>query len=236
MSDQSETMGRSDDEEGVEEVPMKNPATASSPGADGAAHEETEAAVPDESFLDDDFLCFSAVDNGGDGGDNKNGETGGANANGGRNGQLAGRKRGRSASPVPRNGGRDQCVPATKKPSVPWLDDTNIPAVPQPPPPPPPQQQWGRNRGYGSNNAQYRAPPPAYNRTPPLIRLHNEIVSFVKLMEPTAEELGSRDVMVGRVTEVAHRAFGGEDKVRDERRQHDNDNTQRMRAIHFSAY
>lgn len=41
-----------------------------------------------------------------------------------------------------------------------------------------------------------------------LTKLHNEIVSFVKLMEPTNEELEIRDKMVERVTNLANRVFG----------------------------
>ncbi|KAL9182897.1 hypothetical protein ACHAXT_004176 [Thalassiosira profunda] len=192
MSDQSESMGRSD---GEEEVPMKAPAD------DGAVGGEN-----DESFLDEDFLSFSNADNGG--------ETGGLG------GQLSGRKRGHSSMTANGNSG----YPTQRNtPRIPWLDDTTNP----PPPPPTPhsegkrrmhrpqqqQHQWGLNRGYGGglNRNQYYTPPPP--RAPPLIRLHNEIVSFVKLMSPTKGELAARDRMVERVTKLAHRIFGGEKKV-----------------------
>ena len=55
-----------------------------------------------------------------------------------------------------------------------------------------------RGRGYNSY----------YHETPALIKLHNEMVSFVKLMEPTREELEVRDQMVERVTDLAKRTFG----------------------------
>ena len=58
-----------------------------------------------------------------------------------------------------------------------------------------------RGRGYGGGGGR---PPP----TPPLVRLHNEIVGFARLMEPTAAELAERDAMVRRVTELALRTFG----------------------------
>ena len=58
-----------------------------------------------------------------------------------------------------------------------------------------------RGRGYGGGGGR---PPP----TPLLVRLHNEIVCFARLMEPTAAELAQRDAMVRRVTELALRTFG----------------------------
>lgn len=210
MSDQSEPMGRSD-EEGEEEeemmLPMKPPAPDGDGDGDagrddddgGDAGAEEEA---DDSFLDEDFLSFGAVDNGGSDGESDL-ENGGANGGG-----SNGRKRGRSPPPAPNDG---RCA-VIKEPAIPWLDGSE--AAPQKPWTPPPQPEWGRNnRGYG-NQDQYRPPPPV-RRIFPLIRLHNEIVSFVKLMEPTAEELKVRERMVGRVTEVAHKAFG-KDKVRRE--------------------
>jgi len=194
-SDQSEPMGRSDDEE---EIPMKQPAN------NGGKKNEA-----DESFLDDDFLSFGNVANGGEGGSNGNN---GANGNNGGNGKLNGRKRDRSSSPMPHNSRFPPCFPVKKTPTIPWLNDTTNPQKAAPPPPPP-QQQYGRNnRGYNSNssnNNQYYTPPV---RTPPLIRLHNEIVSFVNLMKPTKEELQIREKMVERVTVLAHKAFGGKDK------------------------
>ena len=48
----------------------------------------------------------------------------------------------------------------------------------------------------------------SYHEPPALIKLHNEMVSFVKLMEPTREELEARDRMVERVTDLAERTFG----------------------------
>ncbi|KAL7536631.1 hypothetical protein ACHAXR_010918 [Thalassiosira sp. AJA248-18] len=197
-ADQSDSMGRSDDEE---EIPMKQPAD----DGDGGAENTQEA---DESFLDDDFLSFSNVDNGGGG-------LNAANGSNGENSKLSGRKRERSPSPMPlRNGHQNNSYPAQyERPTIPWLNNT---MTAQKPPPPPQQQQrqeqWGRNRGYNnhSNNNQYYTPPSI--RTPPLIRLHNEIVSFVKLMAPTKEELEIRERMVERVTDLAQKIFGGKDK------------------------
>lgn len=136
-SDQSASMGRTDSEE------------------------EEEA---DTSFLDEDFLSFSATDNGGS--------------------KPNGRKRSRSTSPVPDyNNGRFVDI------SVPWLDRS--------------QKRHGHNTS-GSSGRGYNS----YYEPPPLIKLHNEMVSFVKLMEPTRQELEIRDVMVKRVQDLAVRTFG----------------------------
>ncbi|KAL7544888.1 hypothetical protein ACHAWF_008248 [Thalassiosira exigua] len=194
-SDQSEPMGRSDDS-GEEEVPMKGPAddgdgngaAAASRDVDsgeGGAGDGEEAA--DESFLDDDFLSFDHADNGGSGDDGP------------------GRKRGCERVPP--------CPPA--RPTVPWLDESAASHRRPPPPPPsyPQQEPWGRGpaRGYGGGG-RYPPPPPPPVPISPLIRLHNEIVSFANLMSPTEGELEERRKMVGRVTEMAHRIFGGKDK------------------------
>ena len=199
-SDQSESMGRSDVDE--EEIPMKQPA-AGDGGAnntnynnDGGADDEQQ----DESFLDDDFLSFGNVDNGGMG-DAARSKT----ANGGNAQRL----------PPMMPSGNNAAYPMQQRtPRVPWLDNAAA-TLQQNPPPPPQQQQWGRNnRGYNNNQRQYNhAPPPLPPRTPPLIRLHNEIVSFAKLMSPTAEELEVRNHLVERVTRLAHGIFGGEDRV-----------------------
>jgi DNA polymerase sigma len=116
----------------------------------------------DTSFLDDDFLSFSAQDNGG------------STSN-------SSRKRSRSNSPVPSYNGRNKI-------SVPWLVQNGSQSH---------QHQSHQGRGY--NN---------YHEPSQLIKLHNEIVSFVKLMEPTNEELKVRDQMVERVTDLAKRTFG----------------------------
>lgn len=47
---------------------------------------------------------------------------------------------------------------------------------------------------------------------PPLILLHNEIVNFTELMEPTQEELSERERLIELVKEVAYKAFGGKDQ------------------------
>jgi DNA polymerase sigma len=77
--------------------------------------------------------------------------------------------------------------------SVPWFDRANSSL----------QQQQQQGRG-GSNGRGYNS----YYEPPALIKLHNEMVSFVKLMEPTKEELKVRDMLVNRITDLAVRTFG----------------------------
>ena len=188
-SDQSASMGRSDDEEEV--IPMKQPAS------EGGEREEEE----NEDILDDDFLSFSNI-NGGSSSPSTE--------------RLAGRKRERSPSPAAATNSHDSGQ-YKNKPTIPWLNNNNT-SAPQPPPPPQhQQQQWGRNnRGYGNhdNNNNYNSynNKHAVSRTPPIVRLHNEIVSFVNLMSPTTEELQLRTKMVDRVTKLAHRIFGDTEK------------------------
>ena len=56
---------------------------------------------------------------------------------------------------------------------------------------------------------------PRDGREPPaLVRLHNEMVDFVSLMEPRPDEIEERDQLVKQVTQIIHDAFGGPDKVR----------------------
>lgn len=197
------------DEDEVEEViPMKMPATEKN-----NTNEEGE-----DNFLDEDFLSFSNADNGGQQQqDTYKGSDYGE--------KMSGRKRDRSMSP-----GTATCRPVNngsggqynnngyeqrkKKPTIPWLNNSN--AVHTRFTPPPQQQQQYRNnnnRGYGNNNYNNSYNHPQISRTPPLIRLHNEIVSFVNLMSPTPNELELRTKMVDRVTKLTQRIFGGKDKV-----------------------
>lgn len=125
---------------------------------------DSENEEPDTSFLDEDFLSFAAVVNGG------------SEANG----DLNGRKR--SRSPVPDN----NCNGRYENVAVPWLDRDS-------------RSNSQQQRGYDGRG---------YYEPPPLIKLHNEIVSFVKLMEPTREELKVRDLMVKRVSDLAVKTFG----------------------------
>jgi non-canonical poly(A) RNA polymerase PAPD5/7 len=147
-SDQSESMGRSDDEAAI----------------------GNEA---DTSFLDDDFLSFE------------------------KDTEKSGRERRRSNSPVPYGQNSNN-----RKQSIPWLDESSTPTQQ-------PRQQYNQNRGrgYGGNN-NFEVTNLPYYEPSALTKLHNEIVSFVKLMEPTNEELEIRDKMVERVTNLANRVFG----------------------------
>ena len=151
-SDQSISMGRSDD--------------------------ENEAAT---SFLDEDFLSCPVI------------ETASNNARGNNNNTNNGQKH-------HRNGTHNSSTSTDGAASIPWLTDR--------------KQEQGNNgssshasssssqrQGGGRGYSNY------YYEPPPLIQLHNEIVSFVKLMEPTREELDDRDRMVDRVTRLAERTF-----------------------------
>ena len=203
----SESMGRDEDDEIIEVIPMKQPATTN----------ETETAnngEADESFLDDDFLSFSNVDNGGTaelGSDEQNDME-----------KLSGKKRERSLSPAMPSNDQYRYNAQQNKPPViiPWINNTATSSAP-----PPQQQQWGRNnnnnRGYGNNN-NYQNQPGSYNNNnqprnnnniPSIIKLHNEIISFVNLMSPTSQELELRTKMVTRVTNLAYKIFGGSTKV-----------------------
>ena len=192
-SDQSVSMGEE------EVIPMKMPAT-----------ENNNNTNEEENFLDEDFLSFSNVDNGG----SEQQETYKGSDYGEK---LSGRKRDRSMSPAaatckPVNGGYEQ----RKKPTIPWLDNSSTNPQQHTRFTPPPQQQYRNNnsRGYGGNNNYNNSyNQPQLSRTPPLIRLHNEIVSFTNLMSPTPNELQLRTKMVDRVTQLAERIFGGKDKV-----------------------
>jgi non-canonical poly(A) RNA polymerase PAPD5/7 len=190
---QSESMGRSSDDEIDEEiVPMKAPATNK---------DATNKA--DSSFLDEDFLSFGHVDNGGEETSND------SNIN---KKNMAGRKRERphekhtSAATTKAS----SSATATTTPSIPWLDNNNDDTNNSQSQYPTQQSQHGRNnhRGYNNNHHSnnyhhnYYTPP-----TPPFIKLHNEIVSFMKLMSPTPQELEIREQMVRRITTLATHVF-----------------------------
>jgi len=205
--DQSVSM---DDEEEV--IPMKMPATDNN---------NTNNANEEENFLDEDFLSFSNVDNGGTSDVPKQQETYKGSDYGEK---LSGRKRDRSMSPAAStcrpvsNGGQyNNGYEQRNKPTIPWLDNssTNHPNHTRFTPPPQQQYRNNNNRGYGNGNNNYNNSynQPQISRTPPLIRLHNEIVSFTNVMSPTPNELQLRTKMVERVTQLAERIFGGKDKV-----------------------
>ncbi len=136
------------------------------------------------------------------------------------------KKRGRSASPIlPPPPKKKKNEKPTQIDSIPWL----APLPPQIPPPPPSlqqQQRYGKDsiniRGYENNYSnqqqqpqqqQYQSHQQFYNHySPPLIRLHNEITSFVSLMSPTLQEMALRDIMVQRITKLSYSIFGGKEK------------------------
>jgi len=198
---QSESMGRSsDDEEDDEEefVPMKGPGpnavTTNNTSADDTA------AKNEESFLDDDFLSFGHVDNGGDETDNANGDS-----NGNTKKKMAGRKRER---PHHDDKHSKTSSSASATPSIPWLDNSDVQSQHYPTQHQQ-QHQYGRNnRGYNNNNNHHNYHHNYTPPTPPLIKLHNEIVSFMKLMSPTPREEEIRTTMVQRITTLAHAVFG----------------------------
>ena len=135
----------------------------------------------DEDFLDDDFLLFANHNNGGQHFDNPPPSS------------LDDRYVKRSARFA------ERLAP------IPWL--TGAVTIPAHHSSKTQQQQQKNDRGYGNfayNNNSHR-------RTPSIIRLHNEIVSFVNLMSPTVDEMKLREKVVERVTKLAHSTFGGED-------------------------
>ena len=205
---QSESMGRSgsssdDDSEEEEEitVPMKGPSIPS------PASNSNTASKNESSFLDEDFLSFGHVDNGGSSADDEIDDS--------KPKKMAGRKRERphheNNDHYKHSNGSAISSDGTTN-SIPWLDSNNT--VQQYPNNQQQQQQqysYGRNnnRGYNNNNHQnsnYYKPP-----TPPLIQLHNEIVSFMKLMSPTPQEEQIRSSMVRRITNLAQTVFGKDD-------------------------
>lgn len=137
----------------------------------------------DSSFLDDDFLSLYNHDNIG----------------------------GRHVDRPPPDHYDEQRAPVVVRPAtVPWLMDgvTTTPSslsMRQ-------QQQLRRDQDNNINHREY-GENSAYNhrRTPAVIRLHNEIVSFVDLMSPTVDEMKLRDKMVKRVTKLAQTTFSRRD-------------------------
>jgi non-canonical poly(A) RNA polymerase PAPD5/7 len=155
--------------------------------------------------LDEDFLSFGHVANGGDDDEETyydDGDDDDDASNNRLNKTMAGRKRERP---------HEKHASAKKTPSaagcIPWLDNNDDERTFNSQP-----QQYGRNnnnRGYNNNNNNnhhhynyYYTPP-----TPPLIKLHNEIVSFMKLMSPTPQEVEIREHMVQRITTLAQNVF-----------------------------
>ena len=214
----SESMGRTNsdnEEEDEHEVPMKGPANNNN----NTATEETNDNNNDSSFLDDDFLSFAHVDNGGENNtaapsseasytdNSKKKLTNNDNA-------ARGRKRDRPTDDDKSN--REASMRSrhnTAASSIPWLDSSNDAT----------SSKHGRNnynnnnhqRGYNNNNQHHRSYNSSNYYSPPLIQLHNEIVSFMELMSPTEHELKIRDDMVKRITSLAYRTFGSERSVDD---------------------
>ena len=46
-------------------------------------------------------------------------------------------------------------------------------------------------------------------RSPPLIQLHNEIISFYNFVEPTEEEMHIRALMLAEISDIIHELFPG---------------------------
>lgn len=151
----------------------------------GRSDEENEAAAAETSFLDEDFLSCPII------------ETASINATTGNNNNS---NNDNTQKHHGNNGNRNSYTNGTA--SIPWLKDrtqnnnNNNNSFSSS------SQRQGGSRGYNSSNSSSY-----YHEPPPLIQLHNEIVSFVKLMEPTREELDDRDKMVERVTDLAERTF-----------------------------
>ncbi|KAL3796758.1 hypothetical protein HJC23_010905 [Cyclotella cryptica] len=137
------------------------------------------------SFLDEDFLSFETHQAGDSRGDLNFGNSSS--------------KRGRSNSPVPRFDSRGRTN--SKNITVPWIDAKRTSQLKSQQP----HQQSNSGRGYGNTNFNS-----SFYEPPALVQLHNEIVSFVKLMEPTKDELEIRNKMVAKVTDLAQRVFGME--------------------------
>jgi len=221
---QSESMGRScsDDDDEEEFVPMKGPSkpnnnsSAAAANGDTTTNDETNNNNNESSFLDEDFLSFGHVDNGGDEADEA-AATADSNDNKSskKKKKISGRKRDRPHHQDDQHSNSSSAAAARTTPSVPWLDsnnDNNAQSSQHYPSNNP--HSYGRNnnnhRGYNNNynhhnNNNYHYTPP----TPPLIKLHNEIVSFMKLMSPTPQEEEIRQMMVRRITKLAQDVFGG---------------------------
>lgn len=220
---QSESMGRSSDDDDDDEgefVPMKGPkpstvSTNNSSSADdnGDTTTNDETNKNDSSFLDEDFLSFGHVDNGGD--EIDDGDSNENKSNKKKAKKMSGRKRERPHhhhNDDQQHSNNTSTAAAGTAPSIPWLDSntneqSNHYNTQQQ------QHSYGRNnnhRGYNNHhhhNNNYHYKPP----TPPLIKLHNEIVSFMKLMSPTPQEEEIRQSMVRRITTLAQNVFGKEE-------------------------
>ena len=143
----SESMGRSSsDDEIIEAIPMKQPATTAETETANDHHNDNDNnGEADESFLDDDFLSFSNVDNGGTADSSEDME------------KLSGKKRERSLSPMPSNDQYRYNAQQNKPPVIiPWINNTATSSAP----PPPPQQQWGAMNGGPMNSGPMNGAPP----------------------------------------------------------------------------
>ncbi len=210
-----------EDDDDEHEVPMKGPAANNTTTNVVGAAETNDSNNNDSSFLDDDFLSFAHVDNGGENNNNAaasatSSSSSKATANTDSNSKkkltnenndnARGRKRDR---PIDDKSSREQSRRnnTTTSPSIPWLDSSIETS-----------SQHGRNnynnhhnRGYNSNN-HHRSYNNSNYYSPPLLKLHNEIVSFMELMSPTEHELKIRDDMVKRITQLAYRTFGSSER------------------------
>ena len=250
---QSESMGHnsssSSDDDDEEIIPMKSPQNEN----DAALliplpyalttmnNTENDNDANNNSFLDEDFLSFGHVDNGGEEVDDNKASSAAAAAaavasdkkgDGYKNknfnsNKLTGKnyKRERpheqyNNNSTNNNTSSSSSVPTTRIPSIPWLDSTtnnssNTNNIFHQSQQYSAQNHQGYNnrgysdRGYNNNNHRNYHHQPYYNPpTPPLLRLHNEIVSFTNLMSPTPQEIELRSNYVSRITELAHRVFG----------------------------
>lgn len=80
----------------------------------------------------------------------------------------------------------------------------------------PPWKNLSGPTNTGSYHHYHREPHHHYHREPPgLVKLHNEIVDFVTLMEPWPEEIEERETIIREVTDLVQKTFGGSDRVSD---------------------
>jgi hypothetical protein len=70
---------------------------------------------------------------------------------------------------------------------------------------------WKNLSGSTARGAYY----PYHHEPPGLVKLHNEIVDFVTLMEPWPEEIEERESIISEVTGIVQKTFGGSDSVSD---------------------
>jgi non-canonical poly(A) RNA polymerase PAPD5/7 len=218
--DQSLSMGGSgedgegddDHDDGESTFPMKRSSNSSRDDDDNHPNDN------DSSFLDDDFLTFSSVDNGGKGENGGSGRGGGGGGKNGRRGGVDDRRRCPPSSAA--------AAAVSRAAVVPWLGLTNDDGASATPTtttarhrqqqerPRQQQRRVGRDgnnsgdRGYGGIDDRDDRHHHPRRDTPPLIRLHNEIVAFVNLMSPTAAEMSLREKVVESVTRLGTSTFG----------------------------